>query len=174
MQLLRSGLLDRLDFTRRPADYRFLDLRILAQPEMQATIVLCGKACTPGNFLLLLLAIPKERNLRTDRATIAGRSFQLKLDPLVLGRNSVFVNQQRSLLIGDDNVEHATIPEVGEGYGPAVIGIRNAHSLGNIDKLSGPIVQPHALVLISRQAAAFECRPILGVADNRAVAAGYF
>ena len=84
MQLIGGGLVDGLNFAGGPANHRLFNLRILAQSEMQPPLVLRRKAAAAGNFLHLLLPIPEQRDLRADRAAIAGGSFQLKFDPLVL------------------------------------------------------------------------------------------
>lgn len=141
---------------------------------MQAAIVLCGKARASGNFLRLHLSIPVQRDLRANRAAIAGCSFQLKFDPFIRRIDSIFVKQQRTFLIGDNHVQHSTIPQVGQSYGTAVVGVGDTDSLRDIDELTGAVVQPDAFVLISRQAAAFKRRPVFSVSDNRAVAARHF
>ena len=63
----------------------FSILRILAQTEMQPPLVLRSESAAAGNFLHLLLAVPIQSHLRADRAAIARRAFQRKLDPLFSG-----------------------------------------------------------------------------------------
>ena len=110
-------------FARRPADHGLFHLRIFAQAEMQAALVLRGEAAAAGNFLHLLLAVPEQRDLRADRAAVAGGAFQFEFDPLIFRRHRVLVDQQRALLVGDHNIEHAAIPQVRQRDGAAVVSI---------------------------------------------------
>ena len=160
-------------FARRPANYGLFDLRIFAQAKMQAPLVLRGEAAASGNFLHLLLAVPEQRDLGADRAAVAGGPFQLKFDPLIFRRHGVLVDQQRALLIGDHDIEHAAVPQIGKRDRAAVISVADSDRLGHIDKLAGAIVQPNRLCLIARQAAAFNRRPVPGIGDDGAVAAGH-
>ncbi len=59
VQLAGSGLVDRLAFAGRPADHGFFYLRIFAEAEMQAALILRGETRAPGNLLNLVLAIPE-------------------------------------------------------------------------------------------------------------------
>ena len=77
-------------------------------------------------------------------------------------------------MIGHHHVEHAAIPQIRQRDRAAVVSVVDSDRLGDIDKFSGAIVQPDSLVLISRQTAAFKRRPVLGVADDGAVAARNF
>ena len=101
-------------------------------------------------------------------------ALQLKLDPLVLGRHGVLVQQEPSVLVGNDDVERAAIPEIGQGNRATVGGVGDSDRLGHVHKLACAVIEPKLLGLISGQATAFECRPVLGVSDDGAVAAGNF
>src|SRR5580700_7008831 len=139
---------------------------------MKSPLILRGEAATARNLLYLLLAVPEERDLSANRTAVARGSFQLKFDPFIFWRHRVLVNQQRTLLVGHHNVEHAAIPEVRQRDGAAVVNVADSNRLSHIDKFSGAIVQPQPLRLIARQAAALEGRPVFGVANDSAIAAG--
>ena len=109
---------------------------------MQPALVLRGETAASGNFLHLLLAVPEQRDLGADRAAVAGGAFQFKLDPLIFRRHRVLVNQQRPLLVGDHNVEHAAIPQIRQRDRAAIVSVGDADRLGDIDKFAGAIVQP--------------------------------
>ncbi len=97
---------------------------------------------------------------------------QLELDPGVLGRDGVLVDQQRPALVGDEHVEDAAVPEVDQGHGAAVVGVGVADRLGDLGELPRAVVEPDLLLLVAREALALHRRPVLGVGDDRAVAAG--
>src|SRR5271163_181370 len=141
---------------------------------MQPAIILGGKAAASGDLLRLLLSVPEECDLCADCAAIAGGAFELKFDPLVGGRYRVLVEQERALLIGYDNIEHAAIPEIGESDGASIVSVGDANGLGYVDELSGSIIQPDSLILIARKTAPLERWPVFGVADDRAIASGDF
>ncbi len=65
------------------------------------------------------------------------------------------------------------IPQVRERHGAAVVGVRRAYGLRNINKLAFAVIEPQAFLLVTGKAAAVECRPVCGVADNGTVAAGH-
>src|SRR3984885_81921 len=140
---------------------------------MQPPIMLRCKTAAAGNLLHLLLTVPKQDNLGADGAAVTGRPFQFKFNPLVLRCHRVLVKQQRPVLIGHNHIEHATIPQIHQRHRTSVIPIRSADRLGNIDKLSGAIVEPDPLVLIARQTAPFKCRPVLRIADDGTVSPRY-
>src|SRR5690349_9483425 len=71
VRLVHRRFLDGLNFSRGPADHGFFDVRIPAQPEMQPPFILGRESTATGNFLSLLLPIPKQSNLRADCAAIA-------------------------------------------------------------------------------------------------------
>src|SRR5580704_3412522 len=110
MQLICRRPVNGLDFAGWPANHGLFNLWILAQPEMYSAIILCGETAAAGNILHLLLPIPEQRDLSADGTAVTGGSFQLKLYPLVPRGHGVFVKQQRPTLVGDNNIQHATIP----------------------------------------------------------------
>src|ERR1043165_8926490 len=95
INLTNRGLLDRLDFSRRPANLGLFDVRILADAEVQTSLVLRAETTATRNLLHLLAPIPEQTHLRADRTAIARRAFEFETDPLVLGVHVVLVNQQR-------------------------------------------------------------------------------
>src|SRR6266851_4770877 len=117
MQLTGGRLFDGLQLAGWPANDGPFKTRVPAQTEMQPPLILCGETAAAGNLLHLLPAAPEKSNLGADRASVTHRSFQFKFDPLVFRSHCVLVYQQWPILVGHDNVENATIPQIGEGYG---------------------------------------------------------
>src|SRR6202040_4473525 len=107
LKLARNGLVDRLCFSGGPADDGFFHLRKFPKAEMQAALILRGETATAGNLLNLMLTVPEKRDLRSDRAAVAARAFEFKLDPLVFRRDGVLVDQQRAALVGHHHIQHA-------------------------------------------------------------------
>src|SRR5579885_3155049 len=58
IEFARRQAIQSLHFAGRPANDCLLDLRIFAEAEVQATVVLRGEPASAGDFLYLLLAIP--------------------------------------------------------------------------------------------------------------------
>jgi hypothetical protein len=143
-------MIDCLDLARRPTNHRLIDLRILSQAKMKAPVILGGEAGSSRDILHLPLTIPVQCDLRADRAAVAGGTLKVKFNPLILGRNRILLYQQGTILIGDHSVKHATIPQISQRDRTAIIGVGNADGLSDINELSGAIIQPDTLVLISR------------------------
>jgi len=61
---------------------------------------------------------------------------------------------------------------VGEGDGAAVKGVGGADDLRDLGEAAEAVIEPDALALVARQAAAAHRRPVLRVGDDRAVADG--
>src|ERR1043165_5601819 len=95
-------------------------MRVFAEAEMQPSLVLRTKTAAARNLLHLLPSVPEQTHLRTDRAAITRRAFELETDPLVLRRHVLLVNEQRPSLIRDYDVEHAAIPQIDEGHRTSV------------------------------------------------------
>src|ERR1700724_835022 len=145
MQLTGGWLFNGLQLAGGPANHGPFKTRVLAQTEMQSPLILCGKTAASGNLLHLLPPAPEKSNLGADRASVTRRSFQFELDPLVFRSHRVLVYQQRPILVGHDNVENTTIPQIGEGQGTPVVGIRDSDRRGHIDKSAGAVIQPDPL-----------------------------
>src|SRR5688572_29830901 len=94
-----------------------------------------------------------------DRTAIAGTAFELELNPVTARLDGVAVNEQRSALVRDDDVEDAAIPQIRERDGAAVEGIPGADHLGDVGQAPGAIVDPHALPFVAGEAAAAHRRP---------------
>src|SRR5205823_4680235 len=75
---------------------------------------------------------------------------------------------------GDDYVERAAIPQIHQRYRTSIVNIGRADGLSHIDKPPRPVIQPNALVLITRKAAPVECWPVFCIANNSTVSAGDF
>ena len=155
---------------RRPTNHDLLDVRLFAQTEMQAALILRPKAAATRHLLHLLLPIPEQPHLRANGAAVADAAFQVKSDPLMVRRDGILVQQQRPFLIGDHDIQHATIPEIGERHGTAIVRIRDPNRLRHVKELPGAIVEPHAFLLIARQTATFHRWPVLRIGDDRGVA----
>src|SRR5918911_905786 len=94
----------RLRLTRRPANDGLLNARVLAQSEMEATLVLGAESAAARHLLHLLLPVPKQPHLSANRAAVARRPLKLEADPAVLGQGAVFVDEQRPFLIRYDHI----------------------------------------------------------------------
>src|SRR5262245_51173018 len=129
----------------RPADDSLVDRGAGSQPEVQRPLVLRAEAGSARDLLHLLLAVPEHGDLGPDRAAVraaawraagTARPFEIEPDPGAPGRHLVAVEQQRPALVGDDDVEGAAIPEVGDGDRSAVVAIRRADHLGDVEEAS--------------------------------------
>src|SRR5689334_8990770 len=139
---------------------------------MQPSLVLRTKTTASGNLLHLLVSIPAQTHLSADRAAVTCGPVVLEIEPLVLGSHIVFVNQQRSSLIRDDHVEDAAIPKIDKRDCPPVKNVTRSDGLRHVHKLTGAVVDPNSLLLITRQAASIHRGPLRGVGNDRRVAAG--
>ena len=132
-------------FARWPADDGPFETRVPAQAEVQRRLVLRGEAASSGHPWHLLVAAPEQGDLGADRAAVTGGSFQFEFDPFVFGSHRVLVHQQGPILVGHDNVQHSAIPQVRQGDGASVIGVRDSDRRGHIDKSAGAVIEPDAL-----------------------------
>src|SRR5215467_7319088 len=114
---------DGLCFPRRPADFDAVNDRDFAQAEMQSPLVLSAESAAARHFLRLLQAVPEQTDLRADGASIALPAFQLEVDPSVVGRDGVFVEQRGAFLIRDYHVELAAVGEIGQRDRAPVVNI---------------------------------------------------
>src|SRR5262249_47160683 len=132
VQLPYCGLVNALDLAGWPANDGLLHALVLSQSKMQAPLILCRETDAPRDLLELLPAAPVKRHLRSDRASIAFRPFELKFDPRILRFDRVLVYKQRSILVGDDHVENAPVPKIGEGNSAPVVSLRDANGLRHL------------------------------------------
>src|SRR6266851_6468146 len=139
---------------------------------MEPPLVLAAEAAAATHSLHLLSSTPVKFNFGAERAAIARSTFQFKVDPFVIWRDRIFVDKQRSTLVGHNHIEHASIPQIGEYDRASIVRVCRAHRLRHVIELARAIVYPDTLLLIARQAAALHRGPVLGIADNGAVAAG--
>ena len=114
---------------------------------MQRSLVLCAESGRGCDLLCLHVSVPVQLDARADRAAIALRPLELELDPVTLGRDSVLVDQQRTTLVGHDDVEHAGVAKVGQGDGTAIIRIVRT------DRVELEVQVPAADVATARQTA---------------------
>src|SRR5688500_14883671 len=126
------GRVDRLLASRRPANGDRVDLRVFAQAEVQAPLVLRGVTTRGNDFLQLLLTFPADTDLRAEGAAIARFTFELKGNPVAAGFHLVTVKQQRTALVGDDDIEHAAILKVGESNRASIVTVFCSDGLGDL------------------------------------------
>ena len=136
-----AGLLDRLRAARRPADHDAVDRARRAQAVVQAPLVLRAEAAAAADFLHLPLAVPVQLDARADRAAVARRALELERDPVAPRLHGVLVDQQRTALVGDDDVEHAAVRQIGERDGAAVVGVGRADDLRHLGEAAGAVVR---------------------------------
>src|SRR5215216_4641055 len=118
------------------------------------------------------MPIPEQAHFRADRAAITLRAFELKTDPLVLGSHVVLVDEQRSSLICNHDIEHATIPEIDKRDRTPVKNITRSDRLRHVYKLPRAVVKPNSFLLVTGQAATVHRRPVRRIRNDRRVAAG--
>ena len=97
-------------------------------------------------------------------------TFKFKLNPLIVGRDGVLIHKQRTTLVGFDYVECSSIPEIGKGYGSAVVRVGDTDRLSNVDKLACTVIEPHVFLLITGEASSIHGGPIFRIADDCRVA----
>src|SRR5215813_1878411 len=173
MNLTNLRRYERLYFPRRPTNHHLLDVRLLPQAEMQAALILSPKSAATRHLLHLLLPIPEQPHLRTDGTAVANTAFQVKGHPFVVRRDGVLLQEQRPFLIDNHHIQHATIPKIGKRDSTTIVRVCDPNSLSDIKKLPSAIVHPHMFLLIARQTAAIQRRPVLRISDDRRVATRY-
>ena len=99
MYFVNSRRAQRLPFAGWPLYLHSIHLRCFSQPEMKPPLVLRAESASAAHLLYLLLPVPESTHLGADRATVAARAFQFKLNPMPPRRNGVFVKKQRAALI---------------------------------------------------------------------------
>src|SRR5690348_15036947 len=109
---------------------------------MQASLVLRRETAATRNLLELLPLPPVKRDLRTDRTSIALGSFKLEFDPSIFRLDCILVDQQRSILVGDNHVENAPIPQVRESHCSTIVSLSNSNGARDFDKPARPIIYP--------------------------------
>ncbi len=116
---------------------------VLTESEVEPALILRAEARAARDLLHLLPPVPEDFDLRADRAPVAARLRrrrrpgsrpEIERDPLAVRRDVVPVQQQRSALVGDDDVEHAAAAEVGERDRAAVVAIGRADHLRDVDE----------------------------------------
>src|SRR6266536_2479530 len=117
---------------------------------MQPSLVLGTEATAATHCLHLLPAIPVKLNFRPESAAITGSTFQFKVDPIVVRRDSILVDKQRSALVSNNHIEHAAIPKVSQRYRAPVVSIVCANRLCDVIEFTRTVVYPDTLLLISR------------------------
>src|ERR1700733_10409908 len=103
---------------------------------MQTAIVLSSESASAGDLLYLFLTVPLEYHLCANCTTVALCSFQLEFNPFVFRNDGVLIQEQGAALIGDDHVQNALIPKIGERHGPSVINICYSHRLRHVNEFA--------------------------------------
>src|ERR1041385_7238389 len=107
---------------------------------MQPPLVFGAKATATRNCLHLSFTIPKQLNFSAESATVTGDAFQFKVDPLVLRCDGVLIDKQWTTLVSNHNIEHPSIPEIGESDRASIVSVGNANGLRDVVKLPGAVI----------------------------------
>ena len=141
---------ERLYFSRRPSNHHLLDVRFLTQTEMQAALILRPKSAAARDLLHLVLAHSRRAAPAVPMAlrllTLPSSSNAIHL----LSGVTVFLYSSNGpFLIDDHDIQYATVPEIGQRHGTAIVGVSDANHLRHIKELPGAIVDPHVSLLIT-------------------------
>src|SRR5262245_35029405 len=109
MDRVNRRILDRLRPAGRPPDRDLVDAAGTAQTVVEAPLVLGAESTSSTDLLPLTIRVPLGLDARPDCASVACAAFELEINPVPPRRHRVPVDQQRSILIRDDDVEHAAI-----------------------------------------------------------------
>src|SRR3954470_4808926 len=104
---------DGLLASRWPADDHTIDRAAVAEAEVQDALVLRREPGGRGHFLQLPVPLPLHLDAGADGTPVTGGSLERELDPVTVGGHLVAIEQERSLLVGDDDVQGAAVGEVG-------------------------------------------------------------
>src|SRR5581483_12361886 len=140
---------------------------------MQPALILRAEAAATRDLLHLLLSIPENAHFGADCAAVALRAGQTELDPFISGINSILIQQEWPILVGYKSIQGSIVVEIRECNGSPVETVRRAHELSNLLELACAVIDPNPLLLIAREAAAFEGWPVGCIRDDPAIAAGY-
>src|SRR5262245_40342411 len=95
MPLVDLRVLERFPLPRRPPNDDTIDRAGIAQTVVEPALVLSAESRSRRDLLGLHMPIPVHLDASADRAAIAGRTFELELDPVTPCRHVVLVDQQR-------------------------------------------------------------------------------
>src|SRR5437763_12429089 len=129
-----------------------VELGMLPQAEVQQLFALTGIPPASVEDLDLLLIVPMQRDLSADGASVAPGSPKAKLDPLPTWSDAIQVDDQRALVVGDNDVHRAVAVQVGRCHRPSVIAVEGTHSRRDVVEAPAPIAQKHPGALVSRPA----------------------
>src|SRR5687768_476117 len=107
---------------------------------MQTPLILSAEATAARNSLHLLAAVPEQFDFGAQRTPVTGGTFQLKVDPAVLGSDSSLVDQYWTPLVGNNHIKHAAIPEIGKCDRASIVGVGGANGLSHIVEFARSIV----------------------------------
>src|SRR6185312_5830036 len=127
-----------------------------------------------GNLLKLPFSVPVKGDLGADGVMVALRALKVELNPFFSRIDVISINQQRPVLVGSHYVKCPIIPKISYRHGPPVVPVCHANCAGYIFKLSSPVVNPDAFMLVSGKTASVECWPVPGIVNNGAVAGSHF
>src|SRR5262245_58061281 len=109
MQLVDTWRIDRLDLAGWPADDQPVHACRCAEPVVDTALVLRAEPASALDFLRLHAAVPVQLDACSDCARLP---FEFDVDPVPSWLHGVEIDQQRSALVGDDDVEHATVLQI--------------------------------------------------------------
>ena len=87
---------------------------VLIATKVQPALILCAKPAAAAYLLHLNLVIPVQLDARANRTSVARTAFQLEINPMTSRLDRVAIHQQWSALIRDDDIERASVAEIGE------------------------------------------------------------
>src|SRR6187549_42701 len=155
MPLVDLRVLDRLPLPRRPSNDDAIDCAGVAEPVVEPALVLGAESRSRRYLLGLHVRIPVHLHASTDRTAIAGRSFELELDPVTPWGDVVLIDQQRTALVGNDDVQCAAVAQIRQSDGATIVRVTGADCLRDVGKTPRSVVEPHALPLVTRETPAF-------------------
>src|SRR3954470_11519735 len=118
---------------RRPLDDHAIHPLVGAESEVQAAVVLAGESRSAVDDAALAQIACLDRHLGADRAAIAAGAYQLESDPVVGAVRKIAVDESGLVLVGDDDVHRAAIPQVGERHRSSVVKVGRTDLLRDVD-----------------------------------------
>src|ERR1700722_13926523 len=116
MTFIEFRRLQRLRLARAPANLEPVHLCGVCQTEMQPAFVRGAESATAGYLLQLLVPVPENPHLGADRTAVDRLSFELELYPMVVWRDRISIEQNRTVLICHHCVQRAAILKIGQRH----------------------------------------------------------
>src|SRR5688572_697642 len=142
-----------LDLARRAARPAYAHLHRTgsgAEAETDAPVVLAREAAARRHDLQLAPTGELALDLRADRAGVRRAPAQAEADPAVVVARLVAVDEQRPLLVGDDEVERAVVEQVDERHGAAIELVGDSDLGAHLEeaRVARALVEQHARALV--------------------------